>query len=189
MRHLLLVVLLLCVPLAGCEGDFSQGFFVQPAANKERPVINPPAKDRQKNWLGNKREGSCVWASTITLLRWQGRYNTAYYIRNKYENGEWPDDWARKMESEGLRYAFVTNGDVKFLEWACRTRRGAAVTIMGGAHMVNLVHLDSNSACLLDNNNPVRYRWVSRAAFLAEWKASHGWGLSVVYTPAAPLPQ
>lgn len=185
----LLVALLLCVSLAGCEGDFGQGIFVTPAINKERPIVNPPLKDRQKNWRSNQREGSCVWASTITLLRWQGRYNTAEKIRRTYGNGEWPDDWAKKMEKEDLRYAFVTNGDVKFLEWACRTRRGAAVTIMGGAHMVNLVHLDSNWACLLDNNNPGNYKWVPRAAFLAEWRASYGWGLSVIYSPAAPLPQ
>jgi len=187
MKRLLLVVLL-CIPFVGCE-EFNQNIFVQPAVNKERPIVNPPAKDRQKNWLGNKREGSCVWASTITLLRWQGRHNTAEMIRRKYGNGEWPDDWAKKMEREGLRYAFVTNGDVSFLERACRTRRGAAVTIMGGAHMVNLVHLDENWACLLDNNDTGNYKWVPRAAFLAEWRASYGWGLTVVYTPAAPLPQ
>jgi len=125
----LLVALLLCLPLAGCEGDFGQGIFVTPAVNKERPIVNPPLKDRQKNWVGNQREGSCVWASTITLLRWQGRYNTAERIRRKYGNGEWPDDWAKKMEKEGLRYVtwsflseLVALDEVQpLLSWAERT--------------------------------------------------------------------
>lgn len=186
MKRLLLAVLL-CLPFMGCEGQ--NGLFVPPAVNTERPLVNPPTQDRQKNWRGNKNEGSCVWASTITLLRWQGRYATAEKIRRKYGNGEWPDDWMAKMEAEGLRYSLVTNGDVSFLETACHTRRGAAVTIMGGKHMVNLVHLDDKWACLLDNNDPGSYHWVSRASFLAEWKASYGWALTPIYTPAAPLPQ
>lgn len=184
----LLLALMLCIPFAGCDDVFNQGLFT-PAVVKERPIVNPPVKDRQKNWLGNKREGSCVWASTITLLRWQGRYATAEKIRKKYGNGEWPEDWMAKMEKEGLRYSSITNGDVSFLETACRTRRGAAVTIMGGAHMVNLVHLDDKWACLIDNNDPGNYKWVPRASFIAEWQASYGWALTVVYTPAAPLPQ
>lgn len=182
-----LFAMLVCFTLVGCE---SNGVLFQSSVvNKERPIVNPPTQDRQKNWLGNQREGSCVWASTITLLRWQGRYQTAERIRQKYGNGEWPDDWMAKMEKEGVRYASISNGDEKFLEWACRTRRGAGVTIMGGAHMVNLVHLDKNWACLLDNNNTGRYRWIPRKAFMAEWKASYGWALTVVYSPAAPLPQ
>lgn len=189
----LLLILLLCVPLVGCQLPPDQKQPNRPdqprVVKQERPVVNPPLKDRQENWLGSQREGSCVWASTITLLRWQGRYFTANRIRQKYGNGEYPDDWAAKMEKEGLRYAFVTNGDVRFLEWACRTRRGAGVTVMGGAHMLNLVHLDDKWACLLDNNNTGKYKWLPREMFLAEWRASHGWGLTVVYTPTAPLPQ
>ena len=60
---------------------------------------------------------------------------------------------AAKFDREGIRYAYVTNGDVRFLEWACRTRRGCGITVMGGAHMVALVHLDDKWAAILDNNN------------------------------------
>ena len=167
-----------------CPGEAAQQVVIQ-----ERPVVNIPLALRQENWAGSEGSGSCVWASTISLLRWQGRYHTADWIRNHYGDGEWPEDHVAKLDKIGVRYAFVTNSDVKFLEWCCRTRRGAAVTVMGGAHMVNLVHLDSQWACLLNNNDVEHYKWVPRETFLAEWRASHGWAFTVVYAPAAPMPQ
>ena len=89
----------------------------------------------------------------------------------------------------GIRYAYVTNGDVRFLEWACRTRRGCGITVLGGAHMVALVHLDDKWAAILDNNNVERFIWVPRETLIAEWKASYGWAVTPIYTPTAPLPQ
>jgi hypothetical protein len=154
----------------------------------EHPVVNLPAVLRQANWLGNKGQGSCVWASTISLLRWQGRPKTADYIRRMYGDGEYPDSFEQQVNALGIRYAMTTDGDIEFLEWAIRTRRGAAVTVKGGAHMVCLVDLDAQRACLMDNNSPQKYVWVPRESFLAEWRASHGWALTVVYAPCPPLP-
>lgn len=189
----LLAVLVLCFSLTGCEIDQSKstpkpkpGPYV---VVQERPVVNIPLVLRQENWVGNQREGSCVHATMISLMRWQGRFNLANYWRKTYGNGEWPDDLAAKFDREKVRYAYTENGDVKFLEWACRTRRGCGITVMGGAHMVALVHLDSKWACLLDNNNVSKYKWVPREMLIAEWKASYGWAVTPIYTPAAPLPQ
>ena len=92
------------------------------------------------------------------------------------------------MDANGIRYAYVTNGDVNFLEWACSTRRGCGIIVRGGVHMVALVHLDSEWACLLDNNSVSKFIWVPRETLIAEWKASYGWAVTPVYTPAAPLP-
>ena len=178
--------LALLVTVAGCEVVENPG---NSAVNRERPAVNVPLALRQSNWLGSKREGSCVHASMISLLRWQGRYRTAEYWRRTYGNGEWPEDMAAKFDREGVRYAYVENGDVRFLEWACRTRRGCGITVMGGAHMVALVHLDEKWAALLDNNNVSKFTWVPRETLIAEWKASYGWAVTPIYTPAAPLPQ
>lgn len=193
-RMLLAAVMLLLACCTGCNPEFQidlHGFngFVSPPIKAERPTVNLPMLLRQKNWIGRAGQGSCTWASTISLLRWQGRYNTANWIRKNYGDGEWPEDWMQKAERIGLRYALVTNGDVSFLEWACRTRRGAAITVMGGKHMVDLVHLDDKWAALLDNNATAAYIWVPRETLIAEWKASYGWALTPIYTPAAPLPQ
>lgn len=183
MKHLLLA-LILCVACVGCESPL-----VFMPVQLERPTVNVPRADRQPNWLGQKRQGSCVWASTITLLRWQGRYATAEWLRKNYGDGEWPEDHVAKLDRAGVRYAYVTNGDVRFLEWACKTRRGAGVTVKGGAHCVNLVHLDAKWACLLDNNAVAKVIWVPRETFLAEWRASYGWAFTVLYAPCPPLPR
>ncbi len=184
----LLIALVLCIPLVGCEG---QSIFTQPAqpvVSEERPTVNIPKVLRQKNWIGNRREGSCVHATMISLMRWQGRYNLANKWRRTYGNGAWPSDLAQKLEQKNVRYAYTEEGDVKFLEWACRTRRGCGITVMGGAHMVALVHLDNEWACLLDNNNISKYKWVPRGQLIAEWRASYGWAATILYSPTPPLP-
>jgi hypothetical protein len=185
MKRLLLVLALLA-PFAGCE---SPRPFLPRVVTKELPTINVPLADRQANWIGSQREGSCTWATMVSLLRWQGRYRTADWIRSHYGDGEWPEDYAAKLDKAGVRYAYVTNGDVTFLEVACRTRRGCGITVMGGAHFVALVHLDEKWAAILDNNSLSKFKWVPRATLIAEWKASHGWAVTPIYTPAAPLPQ
>lgn len=184
MKPLFLVLILALVALV-----FESGADVQLTSTpRERPVVNVPKTDRQSNWLGSQREGSCVYASMISLLRWQNRYGAAKTLRNRYGNGEMPTGLAANLDREGIRYAYVTNGDVKFLEWAVRTRRGAAVTVMGGRHVVCLVHLDSKVAILLDNNRIDNFIVVPREVFLAEWRASMGWATTPIYAPAAPAP-
>jgi hypothetical protein len=178
--------LLLLLPVAGCEVSESVSV---PAVGKERPIVNLPPALRQSNWRGLRGEGSCVHATAVSLFRWQGRFRTADRWRRTYGDGEWPDGLAAKFDREGIRYAYVENGDVRFLEWACRTRRGCGITVMGGAHMVALVHLDGKWAAILDNNSVSKFIWVSRETLIAEWKASYGWAVTPIYTPAAPLPQ
>ena len=99
-----------------------------------------------------------------------------------------PESYTRQLESAGIRYTQVTNGDVNFLEWACKTRRGCGITVRGGRHMVALVHLDKEWAGILDNNSVDKIKWVPRTALIAEWKASYGWAVVPVYTPSAPMP-
>ncbi len=183
MKRLVLAAMLLAI-VAGCEwpGGFA------PPVSSERPTVNVPLAMRQSNWRGPQGQGSCTWATMVSLLRWQGRYHTADWIRQNWGDGEWPDDMAQRLDEAAVRYAYVTNGDVRFLEWACRTRRGAGITVMGGAHMVALVHLDAKWAAILDNNNVEKFIWVPRETLIAEWKASYGWAVAPVYTPAAPLP-
>ena len=185
MRRILLALALL-VSVAGCEVAENPG---NRAVTKERPVVNIPLALRQGNWRGPQGQGSCVHATMISLFHWQYRLNTADHWRRAYGDGEYPEDLAAKFNQEGIRYAYVTNGDVRFLEWACRTRRGCGITVMGGAHMIALVHLDDKWAAILDNNNVEKFIWVPRQTLIAEWKASYGWAVTPIYTPAAPLPQ
>jgi hypothetical protein len=180
MKRVFLILVLLAT--IGCEAPRR----VSTTPKKEYPTVNLPLALRQSNWGGG---GSCTWATMVSLLRWQGCYRAADWVRWNYGGGEWPDDMAAKLDAGHIRYAYVANGDVKFLEWACRTRRGCGITVMGGKHMVALVHLDNKWAGLLDNNDVERFIWVPRETLIAEWKASLGWAVTPIYTPAAPLPQ
>lgn len=154
----------------------------------ERPAVNVPFNMRQANWMGNRRQGSCVHASLVTLLRWQGRNGTADYWKRSNGNGAGPWGTADKLDRANIKYAYVLDGDVDFLEWACSTRRGVNITVMGGRHMVTLVHLDAEWAAILDNNNISKFKWIPREALIAEWQSSYGWAITPVYSPPAPLP-
>jgi hypothetical protein len=153
------------------------------------PIVNVPMCDRQSNWLGDLGEGSCVHATMVSLFRWQGMYNTAYRWKKTHGNGEWPSNLERQLDDAGIRYTYVTNGDVSFIEWACSTRRGCGITVNGGSHMVVLVHLDAKWSAILDNNDTKRFIWIPRDVLIDEWQRSRGWAVTPVYTPAAPLPR
>lgn len=194
MKQLFVIALLMAI-VTGCDG-IELRLSNKPAENRrghsapiEYPAVNLPVALRQANWRGNEGEGSCTHATLVSLFRWQGRYATAAYWRRTYGNGEWAASLAEKLDREGVRFAYtVGRGDVRFLEWACRTRRGAGVTVLGGRHMVALVHMDDQWVGLLDNNNTSRIAWVPRRTFLAEWHASNSWAITPIYGPAPPLP-
>jgi ABC-type bacteriocin/lantibiotic exporter with double-glycine peptidase domain len=152
----------------------------------EHPVMNLPPSLRQGNW-SQSGEGSCVVASMVSLLRWQGRGATANKLKRKYGGGQSFSEWNETLNSEGIRYAATRKeNNISFLEKAIATRRGCMVTVMGEAHMICLVDLTQKAACLLDNNNPGSYKWVSRKDFLDEWRRANSWALTPIYTPTSP---
>jgi hypothetical protein len=157
------------------------------------PQVNPPIPLRQKNYDG----GSCSYASTITLLRWQGQYAIANYVRARCTGGTNPEVLAAALDECNVRYAMtVHKRDVAFLQWACDTRRGACVGVYGeggsaynARHMLNVVHMDAKWVGILDNNYTREILWIPRDKFLAHWFASGSWALVPVYSPAPPLPR
>ncbi len=199
----LCATLLLIAVLTGCDSTLTIDFgnvptidlqqarpiYAYPGYQVEMPTVNLEQAFRQENWLGPQREGSCVHAAMIMLFRWQGREDLADKWLRTYADGEWAENLAAKFDAEGVRYAYTQGQfDVSFLEWACNTRRGCGVTVKGGVHMVNLVHLDAKWAALLDNNDIGEIKWVPRETFLSEWFNSDSWAVTPVYTPPPPLP-
>ncbi|HET6878669.1 MAG TPA: hypothetical protein VFI31_00770 [Pirellulales bacterium] len=148
----------------------------------EHPTMNLPLEARCKNYGG----GSCVCASTISLLRWQGRDDLAAALRNTCAGGQSAASLHAKLERLGVYYAATTSGDVAFLEWAVRTRRGCGLTFYP-MHYVNLVDLTDDQATLLDNNRVGQYITLPRDEFVRRWRGYGGWATAVVYSPAAPL--
>jgi len=178
-----------------CNDDDGSLFIRGGKAIVERPVVNIPPKLRQGNWLrrGTRADGSCCHASLISLLRWQGQHTLADRWRRTHSGGEFTWTMQEALDEAGIPYAWCTNGDERFLEWSIRTRRGACIQYMDSPsstcyHMVNVVDLTDNWVCLLDNNDPRRFKWMKRDQFMRNWKQSKGWAFTPVYSPAAPLP-
>lgn len=150
----------------------------------ETLTVDLPPAERQENWGG----GSCVHASMVSLFRWQGRPELAEHWRRTYGDGETVSGLRAKLDREGVPYADTTAGDVAFLEWSVRTRRGAAVVVMHGAHMVTLVDFNEREAVLLDNNDPTRLQRVPRDRFVSEWRRSSGWAVTPLFDPPPRKP-
>lgn len=184
-------LMIACVLLAGCSVEIADldGHKIDAIRKYERPTVGLPYLLRQANWTGREREGSCVWATLTSLMRWQGRYHTAEYLKRKYGDGEYADRFADRLENEGIRFAQVTDAsDLSFIDWACQTRRGCGAVVMGGAHMIAIVYSDDEQIGILDPNDIEHVFYVPREAFLTEFVNSGGWSFAPVYTPAPPLP-
>jgi hypothetical protein len=147
-----------------------------------------PPEWRRLNWLGPRGKGSCVHAAMAHLLHWQGRHELAAWWSANHGDGETFPGLMIKLDRAGVRWAGTSDGDEDFLTWAIRTRRGAAVVVANGRHMVNLVGLDSRSAFILDSNSPEKIQTWDRQKFLAEWQRSGGWAVTPVYLPPPPKP-
>ncbi len=194
MKHLLCALLLMC--MVGCDTnvkiDFGsiptpvkQRVFDYPTYEEELPTVNLEEIFRQSNWIGSQGEGSCVYATAISLLRWQGEFELA--DNWPYENGEWATRFAARCDERGIRYAYTSKrNDVNFLEWAIATRRGCGVSVRSGRHMVTLVHLDSKWAGILDNNDTSTITYVPRDTFLNEWMNSSSWAYTILMSPPPP---
>lgn len=162
-------------------------------------LADMPPVIRMENWEGDDQffcpscrkmhgEGSCVHASTITLLRWQGMDKAAEWWRENYNSGETKPGLLKKLEESGLDYAYTETGDVTFLEWCVRNRLGAGL-FYKPSHAINLVDLRDDFAVLLDNNNTGKYEYVDRVTFERRWKTEfRGFAWTIVGNPAPPLP-
>ncbi len=155
---------------------------------QEIPQANVPRGCRQGNWAQNgPMDGSCTHASLISLFRWQCQPKFAEWWRRNHGGGEDPSSMTRQLDKAGVQYAMTFNkADVKFLEWACRTRRGAGVAIYGRAHMVALVGLTDEWAVILDNNDTSKFIYVPRDSFINEWLWSDSWAIVPLYSPCPP---
>jgi hypothetical protein len=133
-------------------------------------------------------QGSCVHASTVTLLEWQGQHELAKWWKANYNSGEYANRLINRMEAAGLRYAYTKSGSVEFLEWASRNRMGAGIFYYP-RHAVNLVDLNEKEAVLLDNNRVDNYIRVPREEFIENWLGWGGFAWTVCYSPPPAWPE
>lgn len=150
-----------------------------------RDFIDIPPEWRHSNYA----LGSCVHATTESLLEWQGLHDQAQEWRRRYSGGEATAQppHTRKMDSMGLKYVVTNNGDVELLEWACATRRGCGIAYPAG-HCIALVGHENGQAVFLDNNHVGRLDREPWDGFVAKWKRIGGNAFAFVYNPPPPTP-
>lgn len=140
-----------------------------------------PREMRERNWGG----GSCVHASTVMVLRWQGHEELADWWRRTYSGGEHGQGLTSKCERAGLRFAYTNSGDEQFLEWVSRTRRGATI-FYKPSHSICFCGYENGQAVLLDNNRIDVFERVEKQEFIRRWKGYGGFALTMVYQPPPP---
>jgi hypothetical protein len=149
----------------------------------ERPAVDLPVESRCRNYNG----GSCVCASTISVLRWQGREDLADRLRSICSGGQSSGSIIAKMERLELPYAYTNDGDAAFLDWSCQTRRGATIFWKPG-HSCTLVGLTEGEAIVLDNNHVWQYERTPRDEFIRRWRGYGGFALTPLAGSPAPPP-
>ena len=154
-----------------------------------KTLADVPPQLRQPNWNSSRDgRGSCVNASTVTILRFLGLEEHANWWRTNFEGGEWSTSHIRHMLDSGLLFAYTDIGSVEFLDWAARNRLPLGVFYKPN-HAINVVDLTTEWAVLLDNNNPGAYEYVPRTEFVSRWQREfEGFGWTFVYYPPPPWP-
>lgn len=158
-----------------------------PMPPPEMPWMNLPRELREWNWGG----GSCVHASMVHNFRWQGRPELATKWRKTYSGGESSYGLRAKLDHAGIQYCSTETGDVKFLDWCSRSRRGAVIFFFPN-HSINFCGYSNiggqDMAMLLDNNRIEHFLQVPKDSFITSWRGYGGFALSPTLAPSPRLP-
>lgn len=149
-------------------------------------MVDLPTSWRQKNY-----GPSCVWATTISLLRAQGLFEEADWIRQNRSGGAYPSLLNSTLDKLHVPYVYTTDGDTRVLEYALKTNRGCLIGY-GPYHATMLVGKQNGQAIILDNNHVTRYTKLPWDEFVSRWKRcppEGGWACVIVSNKTAPYPE
>ncbi len=166
--------------LAGCQES------VSPRVSRPAvvgPLVNPPVSLRQQNYGG----GSCMYASAETLLMNQNQHSKATQWRRTFRGGASVWDLANAGNRTGVSFAYTSNGDEAFLEWASRTRRGAVIYFLP-RHAIAFTGYSGDHAYLIDPNRTDRHLRIKKKVFLRWWHHYGGKAWTPMYSPQPPQP-
>lgn len=176
-------------------------------------LMNRGGNDRtRENPMGEpgKGYGLCVFTSVEVAARWQAARELHGFQEwmTRRPGGGYPEKLDRMIaafckERNVPTPAYVqhTGGDEAFLDLVVKTDRLACVTYAGMDgfykdawgrdtwidHMVNLAHLDAQTAAIIDNNRPGVWVWMHRKDFLVRWRArGGGWAVAWLDPPPPP---
>jgi hypothetical protein len=160
-----------------------------------------PLSQRTKNVGGRDGAGLCVFSSIGHAARWQNEKRLVDFQKQmtKEPGGGYPGKVDRMIAKygKGAPYIQYEGHDPTILKVALKTGRMPSVTYDGHdphyngsiAHMVNLIYLDDQEACILDNNFIDELVWMSAKEFLERWTGDGGWAVILLAPPPPPPPQ
>lgn len=173
-----------------------------PSHNGVEVSVDLPAAEHVKNFGAPKDgKGLCVFASMDMAARWHNMKDLIDVIHKVPEGGGWPEkvDKVIKQLAPKRKYVQYEGTDPAILDSAMQSRAAACVTYGTGEryqnqtiyHMVLLVHLDAKTACIVDNNFPGTFEWMTRTEFLSRWKhpSGQGWAIVFLESPPPPIPR
>lgn len=169
---------------------------------KRQVVCDLPVDQRTRNVGGRDGAGLCVFSSIGHAARWQNERRLEDFQKKMRAEpgGGYPSkvDAMIAKYGKGAQYVQYEGSDPTILEAALKTGRMVSVTYNGRdphyrgtiAHMVNLVYLDADLACVLDNNfvGENELVWLSRQEFLSRWTGGGGGWAVVLLNPPPPPP-
>jgi hypothetical protein len=209
MKKLALLILLAIATIA--EAASSQVGGRTSPDGKEEIACDLPGFEHLKNTggMGPRGPGTGAGLCVFTSIEHCGRYQNETSLiglqkKMTFEpGGGYPDkvDAMLKKYAPKVIYIQYTGKDTSLLKLALKTSRMVGVTYgysprYSGpiAHMVNLVHLSDQWACILDNNFPGEnsYEWMSPEEFDRRWVAGSpdksGWAVILLNPPPPPSP-
>lgn len=201
------------------DGRVFEGHFVYgadgavvggPVQNGVEVAVDLPNEEHIRNF-GAPRDGLglCVFASMTMAAKWhnvRGLMDLMYWDKDGKPHSKIPNGggWPDKVASTFQRYSPDTHfiqylgADPAILDKALSEGRMACVTygyaeryrMQRIAHMVCLVYFDQTWACVLDNNFPGTYEWMSRGEFLKRWvyPGNQGWAYVMLAPTPPPIP-
>jgi len=180
-----------------------------PTAPDRAEVQNDlPAEFHVRNRGGSDGAGLCVFAS----LKHSAIYQEVTPLKEIFEfmftrpGGGYPDkvdkvirDICKQKGVPVPPYIQVEGKDIEILKLACKTGRVPGVTYgfspsgrYGGqriAHMVTLLHADDKWFCVLDNNFPKTYEWMTPQEFQRAYTSDGGWCVIFLDSGPPPVPE
>lgn len=165
-------------------------------------MVDLPIAQHVKNFgAPSDSKGLCVFASIDMMARWHHEASLIDIIHKMSTGGGWPEkvDKTIKAMSPATQYQQYEGTNPAMLDFSLNRRSPACVTIGYGErygpitiyHMVLLVHFDDKYACIIDNNFPETYEWMSREEFLRRWvfPSNKGWAITFMSAPPPPIPR
>lgn len=160
-----------------------------------------PVEMRKKNEGGTDGAGLCVIASQVTDSNWQqiGEVGaTLWKTAKQRRGGYWPERLKELMAelAPEIPYQSYEGRDTTWMEHQLQSGIPIGVTYGTGrgyeyqqiAHMVSLVHLDSEWGAVVDNNFPGFVAWMPRAEFDRRFVLGIGEGWAFYFDIPAPQP-